>query len=247
MSEIVTAGLCIIGDEILSGRTPDANLAWLARRLDEQGIRLREVRVVADDHEAIIEAVNALRNRWAYVFTTGGIGPTHDDITAAAIAAAFGVPVQRHPEAVRLLTERIGADRMNEARLKMANMPAGARLIVNAASGAPGFVIGNVMVLAGVPMIMQAMFEAVAPELQGGTVVISRTITIRGAEGDIAEPLGAIQAQFPDISIGSYPVFERGRTGVHLVLRGTDAARLELAADTLGEALAATNVEIVAA
>jgi molybdenum cofactor synthesis domain-containing protein len=201
----VTACLIIVGNEILSGRTQDTNLNFLARELGALGIRLREARVVPDEEWAVVEAVNAARARHTYVFTTGGIGPTHDDITAACVAKAFGVPLTRHPEAERRLLAYYPPEKVNEARLKMADTPEGAELIDNPVSVAPGFRIGNVHVLPGVPSIMRAMFEGLRAGLRGGAPVVSRTITVYAPEGEIAGPLAEIQARHPDVEIGSYP------------------------------------------
>ncbi|MEQ8965632.1 MAG: competence/damage-inducible protein A [Azospirillaceae bacterium] len=226
-----TAGLIIIGDEILSGRTHDANLPYLAEWLGARGVPLVEVRVVRDDEAAIVEAVNALSARCAYVFTTGGIGPTHDDITSASVAKAFGVPLVRDPEAVRRM-EAYYADpsMLNEARLKMCDVPEGACLIENPVSAAPGFCIGNVYVMAGIPRIMQAMLESVAPAITGGPPLLSRTRRVPLPEGTIARALSTLVAEFPEVSIGSYPAFLHGKPSVAVVLRGTDAARLDAAA-----------------
>jgi len=229
----VTAALLIIGNEILSGRTKDANLPFLAERLTAQGIRLREVRVIPDIADEIVEAVNALRARYTYVFTTGGIGPTHDDITAESIALAFGVPLERNPDAVRLLESHYPPGGLNEARLRMANIPRGGTLIDNPISKAPGFQIGNIFVMAGVPLIMQAMFDSVAPRLVGGVVMISRTVSCGLPEGALAESLGALQGRYPELEIGSYPYFRSGAFGVSLVLRGTDTVLLDRATEEL--------------
>jgi molybdenum cofactor synthesis domain-containing protein len=226
---IVTAAVLIIGNEILSGRTQDVNLAFLAKSLNEIGVRLREARVVADVEAEIVAAVNELRARWTYVFTTGGIGPTHDDITAECIAKAFGVPLIRHPEAEARLRAHYDPDKLNEARLRMANTPEGATLIDNPVSIAPGFRIGNVFVMAGVPAIMQAMFDGLKGGLRGGAPVRSVTVPAYIAEGTIAKDLGALQARFPELDIGSYPFFRAGKFGTSLVLRGTDAGKLALA------------------
>jgi molybdenum cofactor synthesis domain-containing protein len=227
---IVTAALLVIGDEILSGRTKDKNIGYVAEYLTNIGIDLREVRVVADVEDEIVAAVNALRHRYTHVFTTGGIGPTHDDITADAIAKAFGVPIDVDPRAVALLLERIPKDQLNEARLRMARVPAGAELIENSVSKAPGFSIGNVHVMAGVPAIMQAMLDAVVPRLATGSKMLSRSVAAGLKEGDIAGPLGAVQAGFPDVSMGSYPTFdERIGFTTTLVLRSRDPIRLEAA------------------
>lgn len=232
-TRIVTAAVLVIGDEILSGRTKDANMGFLAERLTELGIRLREARVVPDVPEEIVAAVNALRARYDYVFTTGGIGPTHDDITAECIAQAFGVPLLRHPEAVRRLEAHYEPGQLNEARLRMTNVPEGGTLIDNPVSAAPGFRIGNVHVMAGVPRIMQAMFDGIAPTLAGGDRVLSRTVTCNLGEGVIAAGLGAIAAEYPDLSVGSYPYFRAGTFGTSLVLRGTDAVRLSAATEAV--------------
>jgi molybdenum cofactor synthesis domain-containing protein len=232
-TRIVTAAVLVIGDEILSGRTKDANMGFLAERLTELGIRLREARVVPDMPEEIVAAINALRARYDHVFTTGGIGPTHDDITAECIARAFGVPLLRHPDAVRRLEAHYEAGQLNEARLRMANVPEGGTLIDNPVSAAPGFRIGNVYVMAGVPRIMQAMFDGIAPTLAGGDKVLSRTVTCDLGEGVIAAGLGAIAAVYPELSVGSYPYFRAGKFGTSLVLRGTDAERLSSATEAV--------------
>ncbi len=226
-ARIVTAAILVIGDEILSGRTKDKNIGYIAEYLTNIGIDLREVRVVADVEDDIVAALNALRSRYDHVFTTGGIGPTHDDITADSVAKAFGVPIDVDPRARALLLERIPEDQLNEARLRMARIPEGATLIENPVSKAPGFTIGNVHVMAGVPSIMQAMLDGLAPRLATGRKMLSRSVSAGLKEGDIAGPLGALQAEFPDVSMGSYPTFdqERGFTTT-LVLRSRDEARL---------------------
>ena len=234
MSErTVTAALVIIGNEILSGRTQDANLAFIARELNEAGVQLKEVRVVPDEEAAIVEAVNACRARHAYLFTTGGIGPTHDDITAACIAKAVGRPYRRHPEAERRLLAYYPPEKVNEARMKMADMPEGAELIDNPVSVAPGFRIENVFVLPGVPSILQAMFAGVKPLLKGGATVRSRTLTVFAPEGEIAAPLGEIQARHPELEIGSYPFMRQDRFGTSLVFRGTNQGEIAKAAEEL--------------
>jgi len=195
--------MIVIGNEILSGRTKDANLPYLAERLNEWGVRLREARVLPDVEDVIVATVNECRAKFDYVFTTGGIGPTHDDITAAAVAKAFGRALVRDPEAVRLLQTRYGGTDLNEARLKMADIPEGAELIENPVSGAPGFQIENVFVMAGVPAIMQAMVESLRHRVTGGEPVRSRSVAAHLAEGTVAEGLSAIQARYPEIDIGS--------------------------------------------
>jgi len=228
--KIVTACLLIIGNEILSGRTQDANLAFIAKGLNEVGVRLREVRVIPDIAETIIATVNEMRAKFDYVFTTGGIGPTHDDITSECIARAFGVRWVLDEEARRRLAAGYAnpAD-LNEARLRMAHIPEGAVLIDNPVSRAPGFRIGNVFVMAGVPRIMQSMFDGIKHSLAGGAPVLSRTVTSGLPEGVLAEGLGKLQERYPDFDIGSYPYYRRGGFGTSLVVRGTDASRLDAA------------------
>jgi molybdenum cofactor synthesis domain-containing protein len=221
-----TAALLLIGDEILSGRTKDRNLGYVADFLTALGIDLKEARLVPDVEEDIMAAVNALRARYDYVFTTGGIGPTHDDITADAVAKAFGVPIDHDPRAVAILRAHYEPGMLNEARLRMARIPKGANLIDNPVSRAPGFRLGNVFVMAGVPKIMQAMLESLKGELERGAPMLSATVTAFIGEGDLAKPLKEIQERYPDVVIGSYPFEEQGRFGSNLVLRSRDAARL---------------------
>src|SRR5215470_16791716 len=230
---VVTACVLIIGNEILSGRTQDANLAFLARGLDEVGVRVREARVLADEATAITTTLNAVRHTFDYVFTTGGIGPTHDDITAQSVADAFGVPLMLHPEAKRLLETHYPPGQLNEARLRMAMVPEGAVLLPNPISRAPGFQIGNVFVLPGVPSIMQGIFEQLKDRLAGGDKVLSRSVSCHLSEGALAKDLGALQERYADLEIGSYPYFRRGDFGVTLVLRGTDRQRLATATEEL--------------
>lgn len=220
-----TAALIIIGNEILSGRTQDKNLAFLATELSAIGVPLREVRVIPDVEDTIIDTINTMRRAFTYIFTTGGIGPTHDDITTACVAKAFGVKLHRHPEAERALLAHYTPDQVNEARMKMADVPEGASLIKNPVSAAPGFCIGNVYVMAGVPRIMQAMFDAIRPTLQGGPAVVSESVTTTLPEGTLAEGLTAIQHRYPDTDIGSYPYFRQGGFFTTLVVRSPDAAR----------------------
>lgn len=224
-----TSAVLIIGNEVLSGRTQDANLGYLGAHLADLGIPVVEARVVPDEEDVIVEALNALRSRVTYVFTTGGIGPTHDDITAAAVAKAFGVRVVRDPEAERRLRAHYGEAHVNDARLKMADVPEGASLVENPVSTAPGFRIGNVFVLAGVPVIARAMFEALAPGLVGGPPVVSRTVVCGIPEGDFAADLALVQGRHPSVSIGSYPHFRAGKVGVSLVVRGTDPVAVDAA------------------
>ena len=229
----ITACLVIIGNEILSGRTQDANLAIIGKKCDTLGIRLTEARVIADVESDIVETVNTCRRLFTYVFTTGGIGPTHDDITAAAIARAFNVEVVRNEEAVIAMDRYYEPRRLTEARLKMADIPEGALLIDNPVSGAPGFQLENVFVLPGVPSIMDAMFDGLTDRLVGGDPVLTDNITTNLLESEIAADLGVLQEKYPDVSMGSYPYFRKGKLGVNLVLRGTDAGRMNAAADEL--------------
>ena len=230
---IVTAAVLVIGNEILSGRTKDANLNYLATELNAIGVRLLEALVVADLPEAIIAAVNALRGAYDYVFTTGGIGPTHDDITSDCVARAFGVRLIKDPRAVNLLTDHYGEANLTEARLRMAHLPEGSTLVDNPISTAPGFQIGNVFVLAGVPAICRAMFDGVKGRLKVGDRMLSATVSAYVGEGVIAKGLGALQDRNPQLEIGSYPFFRQGRFGASFVLRGTDAAAIKVAAEEL--------------
>ena len=226
-----TAAMLVIGDEILSGRTRDANMYHLAGLLTEAGITLAEVRIVSDDTAAIVAAVNALRAEYDHVFTSGGIGPTHDDITAEAIALAFGVAITIREDARALLQahyDRAGLP-FNDARQRMARIPDGARLIDNPVSTAPGFILHNVHVMAGVPAIFQAMMASVLPTLTGGQPLISQTLRVNRGEGDIATPFAALAADYPDLSMGSYPFTQNGVYGANLVIRGTDGALVSAA------------------
>jgi molybdenum cofactor synthesis domain-containing protein len=227
--DIVTAAVLVIGDEILSGRTKDKNIGYIADYLTAIGIDLKEVRIVCDDAAAIVEAVNALRSKYTYVFTTGGIGPTHDDITADCVAEAFGVALELHPEAVALLKERLAktGGELNEARLRMARVPHGASLVANRVSGAPGFWIGNVITMAGIPAVMQGMLDEVAPRLNTGTKLLSATIRADAKEGDVGTELGAIAKAHPEAIIGSYPfIDERHGPNTNIVVRSRDAEKL---------------------
>ena len=224
-----TAAILIIGNEILSGRTKDINLPWLGEQLSAMGIQLNEGRVVRDDEAAIIEAVNLLRGRNNYVFTTGGIGPTHDDITSASIAKAFDIPLHRHPDALATLLAYYKQEDINEARLKMADVPMGAMLVDNPVSAAPGYRIENVYVFAGVPRIMQAMFDNIRHELKGGAPIKSRVITVYLTEGTLAAGLTEIQNAMPRVDIGSYPMIRDGKLGTSLVIRSNEEQPLEQA------------------
>lgn len=244
----VTAGLLVIGDEILSGRTKDKNIGTIAAHLTSIGIALSEVRVVADVEDAIVEAVNALRTRYTYVFTTGGIGPTHDDVTADAIAKAFGVTIDVDPRAVAIMGPayaRRGIE-LNAARLRMARIPAGADLVANEVSIAPGFRIGNVIVMAGVPAIMESMLASATATLETGAKVLSASLVVAHAEGEIAELLAAHQAEWPAVAMGSYPAFKDQQYATDLVLRSTDAAALTAARGGLMRKLAAKGLKFAA-
>ncbi|MBU6497410.1 MAG: competence/damage-inducible protein A [Rhodospirillales bacterium] len=225
-----TACVLVIGNEVLSGRTQDANIRFLATRLGELGIPVREVRVIPDVVETIVATVNEVRARFDHVFTTGGIGPTHDDITSECVAMAFGVPWEKHPEAWARMERHYKPGEFNAARQRMATMPRGASLIDNAVSIAPGFTIGNVHVMAGVPRIMQAMFDSLAPSLAGGPPIVSRAVHAQGVmEGRIAEGLAAIQAAHPALDLGSYPYYRAAGNGVAIVAKGNDPAEAEAA------------------
>ena len=227
----VTAAIIIIGNEILSGRTKEANSHYLAQKLTEKGIRLTEIRMIEDDEAMIIATINAMRRRYDYVFTSGGIGPTHDDITALAVARAFGVELRRDPRAIEILAAHYPPGGLTEARLKMTEIPMGAGLIANPVSKAPGFSLENLHVMAGVPDIFRAMVDELLPSLAGGAVIISETIRCAIGESFIAHELGHLQKIYPDVAMGSYPFYrnaaEGGGFGTSLVLRSVDATRLD--------------------
>ena len=238
--ELVTAGVLVIGDEILSGRTKDKNIGYIAEYLTALGIDLMEVRVVGDEESVVIDALNALRHRYTYVFTTGGIGPTHDDITADCVAKAFGVSIDIDPRALAIMQERLASTgtEMNDARLRMTRIPKGADLVLNKVSGAPGMWIGNVIVMAGVPSIMQAMLDEVAPKLKTGVRMLAETIRADAREGDIGTQLGEIAKANPQVAIGSYPFFDPQRgANTNVVLRARDAEKLALAKAAVEEML----------
>jgi len=226
-----TAAMLVIGDEILSGRTRDSNMHFLAGELTKTGIDLREARIVSDHAYSIVAALNDLRGTYDHVFTSGGIGPTHDDITADCIAAAFGVSINVRDDARKILADRyekMGTE-LNEARLRMARIPAGATLIENPVSGAPGFSIGNVHVMAGVPAVFQAMVASVLPHLAGGAPLVSQSLRVNRPEGDIAGPLTVLAEEFPELSLGSYPFIQNGAYGSNIVIRGSDGAQVNAA------------------
>ena len=226
-----TAAMLVIGDEILSGRTRDSNLHYLAGELTRVGIDLREARVVADDHAAIVAAVRALAGAHDHLFTSGGIGPTHDDITADAVAEAMGAAIGHRADAMALMAAHYDRQGLpfNEARQRMARIPDGARLIDNPVSVAPGFSLGNVHVMAGVPRIFEAMLAGLIPTLTGGAPLLSQSLRVLRGEGEIAAEFGALAAEYPDLSMGSYPFTVNGAYGTNLVIRGTDPARLDAA------------------
>jgi molybdenum cofactor synthesis domain-containing protein len=239
LSRVWTAGLAVIGDEILSGRTQDKNIAQVATWLNAQGIRLAEVRVVPDVEERIIKAIDALRSAYDYCFTTGGIGPTHDDITVDAVAKALGVPVVIHP-AARAILERYYADKggLNDGRLRMARVPEGAELIENKMSGAPGIRLGNLFLMAGVPHITAGMLDALSGALEGGRPLVSVTVGAFAPESEVADILRQTEQSADGISIGSYPFFKEGRVGSNFVVRSDNADRAREVADNLAEKLA---------
>ena len=246
-NRIFTAALVVIGDEILSGRTHDKNIAQIASWLQVQGIRLKEVRVVADDMSAIAEAVNTLRERNDYLFTTGGIGPTHDDITVDAIAAALGVPVEVHPEA-RAILERYYSGKgleLTGARLRMARAPQGAELIENRMSGAPGIRVGNIFIMAGVPSITAGMLDWLTGKLEGGAPLIAETVGSWAPESEVADILREVEKAHTACQIGSYPFFREGRTGANFVIRSTQREELSACVDALEQALGEAGFDFV--
>ena len=245
MSEIITAAVLVIGDEILSGRTKDKNIGWIADHLTAIGIQLKEVRVIPDDEGEIVSTLNALRAKFTYVFTTGGIGPTHDDITADCVAKAFGAKIDVDPRALALMKpyyEKRGLE-LTPARLRMARLPEGSELVANSVSIAPGFKIGNVIVMAGVPLIMQVMLDAVTPSLKTGAKMLSETIELNHPEGAIADLFGAHQKEFPDVMMGSYPFGRDAKSwGSNLVLRATNPELLAVACAGLKSKLSAKGL-----
>lgn len=241
MTTRITACLIIIGNEILSGRTQDKNIQFLATRLNESGIVLKEVRVIPDDEPTIIDTVNSMRALHDYAFTTGGIGPTHDDITSEAIAKAFNTKLTLHPEALKRLLKHYAEGDLNEARKKMAYVPEGATLIDNPVSSAPGFQMDNVYVMAGVPRIMQAMFDGIKHQLKGGDIIESRQLSVYLPEGKIAQGFSDLQNNYPEIEMGSYPFIRQDRLGTSLVLRGSDIPQLEKAFAGLEEFIDGLN------
>jgi molybdenum cofactor synthesis domain-containing protein len=249
-NEVITAGLLVIGDEILSGRTKDKNIGYVAEYLTMIGIDLKEVRIVPDEEPEIVAALNALRGRYDYVFTTGGIGPTHDDITADAVAKAFGVSIDYDPRAVEILRVRMAqvGGVMNEARMRMARLPAGADLVLNKVSAAPGFWIGNVIVMAGVPQIMQVMLDYVTPKLRTGPKMLSQSVRADCREGDIGTELGEIAAAHPGVVIGSYPFMDEQRgANTHVVVRARDAQKLNAAVAAVEAMLTRVKAALAAA
>ena len=240
----ITAALIIIGDEILSGRTQDANLSYLAKWLNGCGVVLVETRVILDDEATIISTVNEMRQNFNYIFTTGGIGPTHDDITSLSIAKAFGVPLIEHPEAKELMLSHNPKD-VTPERMKMAHVPQGATLIKNSISRAPGFQMENVFVMAGIPMIMQAMLDDLSGRVEGAGSVLSKTISAFAGESLLAADLGEVQKAYPDTAIGSYPFFRDGIHGAALVVRGLDVGTIDAAIDEIKARLSARGYKLV--
>ena len=239
-----TAAMLVIGDEVLSGRTREGNGWHLAKVLTEAGVSLMEMRVVSDHSGAIIDAVRTLSETYDYVFTSGGIGPTHDDITADSVAAAFDTPIDVRDDARAILEAFYKAGELNEARLRMARIPDGAKLIPNPVSQAPGFILGNVHVMAGVPAVFQAMVEEIRPTLRGGAPMLSWSLRVAAPEGELAKPLGEVAAAHPAISFGSYPFFRGGGAGVTLVARATDRTVLEQGVSALRNELSAMNISV---
>jgi molybdenum cofactor synthesis domain-containing protein len=241
----ITAAILVIGDEILSGRTKDKNIGYIAEYLTAIGVDLREVRVVPDVEEEIVAALNALRHRYTYVFTTGGIGPTHDDITADCVAKAFGVPIDFDPRAVALLKQRFQGPDLNEARMRMTRIPEGADLVTNKVSLAPGFWIGNVIVMAGVPTIMQAMMDEVGPKLKTGKQMLSESVRADAREGDIGTELGEVARAHPEVVIGSYPFFDdKLGPNTNVVVRARDPEKLAAARAAVEAMLASVKAKL---
>jgi molybdenum cofactor synthesis domain-containing protein len=247
--DVITAGLLVIGDEILSGRTKDKNIGFIAEYLTAIGIDLKEVRVVPDEEPEIVAALNALRTRYTYVFTTGGIGPTHDDITADAVAKAFGVTIDYHPQAVEILRARLAETGgvINEARMRMTRVPAGGELVLNKISAAPGFRIGNVIVMAGIPAVMQAMLEYVTPQLKTGAKMLSESVRADCREGDIGTELGVIAKAHPEVIIGSYPFMdEKKGANAHVVMRARDPQKLAVVKAAVESMLVRVHAQLAA-
>jgi len=242
-SPVVRACMIIIGNEILSGRTQDSNLAYLAKELNELGVVMAEARVIPDIEQVIVDTVNECRAKFDYVFTTGGIGPTHDDITADCIALAFGVELYLHPEAEAIIRRRQVPENVMASRLRMARVPVGGELIDNPTGGPPGFSIGNVFAMAGVPMVMQAMTTTLTAKISGGKPVRSRSIGAYLSEGEIAQSLSDIQDRYPDIDLGSYPFYRADGFGVNLVMRGTDLTQLDIMKTEIGAMIVALGAE----
>ncbi len=244
--KIVSACMIIIGNEILSGRTQDVNLAFLSKELNELGVRLLEARIIPDVEDVIVDTVNECRQKFDYVFTTGGIGPTHDDITADCIAKAFAVELFIHPEAEKIIRRREVPEDIMRSRLRMARLPVGGELIQNPTGGPPGFKMGNVFVMAGVPMVMQAMVSTLADgQVKGGDPVRSRSVAAYLSEGEIAEALGEIQDRYPQVELGSYPFYRKDGYGVNLVMSGTDEGELETMKQEVCSLVVSFDVEVI--
>ena len=222
VNTVANAAIIVIGNEILSGRTQDVNVSFLAKWLNELGVRVNEVRIIEDKEDSIVKNINALKNKFNYIFTTGGIGPTHDDITSKSVAKAFNIKYDFHKEAYEILEKYYTPEKFNEGRKKMAKIPEGAKLIYNPSSGAPGFIIKNVFCLPGVPSILQSMIGGLNNKIKGGKKILNKTITLTTVESEIAGALEKIQNKYEDVEIGSYPFFKEGKVGVSIVIRSTD-------------------------
>lgn len=245
MSNVQNACVIIIGNEILSGRTQDVNISFIGQRLDKLGILLSEARIIPDEEKIIIDTINETRKKYSYVFTTGGIGPTHDDITSLSVSKAFNRPLVRNPHAVDRLQKYYASDDLSEARLRMADIPEGASLIENPVSGAPGYQVENVFILAGIPAIMREMFEGITSRLVGGDPVLSAWVATNLRESTLAGGLAGLQNKFPEIPIGSYPFFRNRRPGVNVVMRSTDRNRLEQVCQDLESLITGLNGKIL--
>ena len=241
----IIAGIIIIGNEILSGRTKDLNTSVLSKWLNSIGIKVVEARTIQDIEEIIISTVNELKQKFHYVFTSGGIGPTHDDITAESISKAFRLKYEIHKEAYKILEKYYGTNDFNEGRQRMSRMPSKANLLLNPASGAPGFYVENVFCLPGVPSILESMLPSLANKLVGGEPILSKTISLRTLESEIAKPLKQIQEKNNDVDIGSYPFFRKGKMGISIVIRCKDQSKIENCSSQIFDFIKEKNIEIV--
>ena len=241
----VTAAIIIIGNEILSGRTQDVNLVFISKWLNELGVKVVEVRIIPDLEDEIINCVNELKKKYNYIFTTGGIGPTHDDITAESISKAFNLKYEYHKEAYALLEKYYTPEKFNEGRKKMAKLPSKAKLIYNPSSGAPGFIVENVFCLPGVPSILQSMLGGLKNEISGGNPILSKTINLRTVESEIAKPLTEVQANNKEVEIGSYPFFLAGKVGVSIVLRSEDRSKIDKCNTEIIKFVSKKNIQLI--